>query len=126
MKSKDFSALASKLGTTVNRCLIYYYNAFKRHDDYKKFKLLLNKRHRETKKGIFTGSYAEYSETDSDSESRATDSDEEGYSTTCHYCDDVGHLIFCDGCERGYHLSCLKPPLSFVSFIFVAFFAICF
>eukprot|EP00980_Cylindrotheca_fusiformis_P030496 scaffold24915_cov117-Cylindrotheca_fusiformis.AAC.1 len=30
----------------------------------------------------------------------------------CVVCDDGGDLLVCDGCERAYHLGCLKPPLS--------------
>mmetsp|Transcript_25752 Transcript_25752/g.63071 ORF Transcript_25752/g.63071 Transcript_25752/m.63071 type:complete len:643 (-) Transcript_25752:259-2187(-) len=29
----------------------------------------------------------------------------------CFICNDGGDLLVCDGCERAYHLGCLKPPL---------------
>lgn len=32
----------------------------------------------------------------------------------CVVCDDGGDLLVCDGCERAYHLGCLKPPLSHI------------
>lgn len=43
--------------------------------------------------------------------------DAEGESDVCEICkrnenDDA--LLLCDGCNRGYHLYCLKPPLSSV------------
>jgi hypothetical protein len=30
----------------------------------------------------------------------------------CVVCDDGGDLLVCDGCDRAYHLGCLKPPLA--------------
>ncbi|KAG1292260.1 hypothetical protein G6F66_007116 [Rhizopus arrhizus] len=30
----------------------------------------------------------------------------------CHRTEDEENLLLCDGCNRGYHLYCLKPPLS--------------
>ncbi|CAJ1953807.1 unnamed protein product [Cylindrotheca closterium] len=30
----------------------------------------------------------------------------------CFICNDGGDLLVCDGCERAYHLGCLKPPLA--------------
>ncbi|KAG7344241.1 PHD-finger domain containing protein [Nitzschia inconspicua] len=30
----------------------------------------------------------------------------------CMFCDNVGRLVICDGCERSCHLECLSPPLS--------------
>lgn len=112
LKSKDFPALAANLGTTVNRCMIYYYSKFKKHDDYKKFKDILKRGKKEPSEIYFSESFANNSETNTSNGDNSSDSED---SMTCHYCDDVGHLIVCDGCERGYHLSCLKPPLSFVS-----------
>ena len=32
----------------------------------------------------------------------------------CHICKEVGeanHLLFCDACDRGYHMECLRPPV---------------
>jgi hypothetical protein len=36
--------------------------------------------------------------------------------STCHECREPGLLVLCDvlACGRGYHLSCLKPPLKHV------------
>lgn len=30
----------------------------------------------------------------------------------CHHCDREDHMLLCDGCDCGYHLECLTPPLS--------------
>lgn len=32
----------------------------------------------------------------------------------CHKNEDEENLLLCDGCNRGYHLYCLTPPLSSV------------
>lgn len=32
----------------------------------------------------------------------------------CHICKDIGeaaHLLFCDACDKGFHMECLVPPL---------------
>lgn len=29
----------------------------------------------------------------------------------CHECDREERLLLCDGCDLGYHLECLDPPL---------------
>ena len=91
IKKKDFQSLAAKLGMTVNRCLVYYYRYFKSSPDYKEFKRLI------------------VGNTDSDNDSQSSDHQK------CCYCGNYGHLIFCDGCNRAYHPSCVKPPLLLVS-----------
>jgi hypothetical protein len=33
---------------------------------------------------------------------------------SCHFCgtsENDDQLLFCDDCDRGYHMYCLKPPL---------------
>lgn len=32
----------------------------------------------------------------------------------CGRCDREDRLLLCDGCDLGYHLECLEPPLEFV------------
>lgn len=29
----------------------------------------------------------------------------------CHQCNREDRMLLCDGCDRGYHLECLTPPL---------------
>ncbi|XP_042888274.1 E3 ubiquitin-protein ligase RBBP6-like isoform X2 [Penaeus japonicus] len=36
------------------------------------------------------------------------------YCEVCNYCDREDRLLLCDGCDLGYHLECLDPPLSHV------------
>ena len=33
---------------------------------------------------------------------------------SCHFCgtsENDDQLLFCDDCDRGYHMYCLKPPI---------------
>jgi len=107
LKKKDFSSLAAKLNTTVNRCMIYYYGQFKKHQDYKVFKKILEDEKKFVHRSRSSRKLSESSETEGETES--SDSDDE---STCYYCRDGGYLVVCDGCERTFHPSCLKPPLS--------------
>lgn len=36
------------------------------------------------------------------------------YCEVCNYCDREERLLLCDGCDLGYHLECLDPPLTHV------------
>ena len=36
------------------------------------------------------------------------------YCEVCGNCDREDRLLLCDGCDLGYHLECLEPPLEFV------------
>ena len=34
---------------------------------------------------------------------------------SCHYCEesaDADNLLFCDACDKGFHMACLEPPLT--------------
>lgn len=42
----------------------------------------------------------------------AAEEEEPTYCEMCHLCDREDRLLLCDGCDRGYHLECLTPPLS--------------
>eukprot|EP00814_Leptocylindrus_danicus_P020491 CAMPEP_0116042858 /NCGR_PEP_ID=MMETSP0321-20121206/25975_1 /TAXON_ID=163516 /ORGANISM="Leptocylindrus danicus var. danicus, Strain B650" /LENGTH=327 /DNA_ID=CAMNT_0003523485 /DNA_START=317 /DNA_END=1300 /DNA_ORIENTATION=- len=94
VQRKDFPTIAAKLGESPNRCMIYYYSTFKSHPDYAKFKTMIDGKQKRKKR----------------SDSCTTDSDDE---EMCHICDDGGNLIICDMCDKAFHPSCLKPPLSF-------------
>jgi remodeling and spacing factor 1 len=42
------------------------------------------------------------------------DDDEEEEEIQCVVCDsprDAQHMLLCDGCDDGYHMACLHPPL---------------
>ncbi|XP_053384018.1 PHD and RING finger domain-containing protein 1-like [Mercenaria mercenaria] len=45
---------------------------------------------------------------------QADDEEEEEptYCEVCHQCNREDRLLLCDGCDLGYHLDCLSPPLS--------------
>ncbi|CAG7835859.1 unnamed protein product [Allacma fusca] len=36
------------------------------------------------------------------------------YCEICGHCDREDRLLLCDGCDLGYHLECLEPPMEFV------------
>ena len=34
------------------------------------------------------------------------------YCEYCHQCDREDRMLLCDGCDLGYHLECLNPPMT--------------
>ena len=38
--------------------------------------------------------------------------DDPTYCAVCGRCDREDRLLLCDGCDAGYHLDCLTPPLT--------------
>jgi hypothetical protein len=55
-------------------------------------------------------------EDEEDEEDEDEDEEESEEEHHCPVCDDGGELLLCDepGCEAGYHLGCLSPPLAAV------------
>ena len=35
----------------------------------------------------------------------------------CRRKGDAEHMLLCDGCDRGHHMYCLKPPIKEVRFV---------
>jgi hypothetical protein len=85
---KDLSAVAKSMNKSVNSCMTYYLNNFKKSDDYRLLKTLR-------------------------AEERADKmlASEHGVDA-CGVCGDGGSLLICDGCEGEFHMHCLKPCLA--------------
>lgn len=87
---KDMNAVASHLKIPMKVCLTYYFGTFKSSDDYRLLKTVCN----EERAGRL----------------EALDHDTDA----CYICGDGGNLLICDGCEKEYHLACLRPRLEIV------------
>jgi hypothetical protein len=65
-----------------------------------------------------SGATADESDEEEEDEEEEDDDDEEESEEEhhCPVCDDGGELLLCDepGCDAGYHLGCLSPPLAAV------------
>ncbi len=85
---KDLSAVAKSMNKSVNSCMTYYLNNFKKSDDYRLLKTLR-------------------------AEERADKllASEHGVDA-CGVCGDGGSLLICDGCEGEFHMHCLRPSLA--------------
>lgn len=42
------------------------------------------------------------------------ENDDPTYCEICGSCDREDHMLLCDGCDLGYHMECLDPPLDHV------------
>lgn len=40
--------------------------------------------------------------------------DDPTFCEVCHQSDREDRMLLCDGCDRGYHLECLTPPMTAV------------
>jgi len=40
--------------------------------------------------------------------------DDQTFCEICHQSDREDRMLLCDGCDRGYHLECLTPPMTTV------------
>lgn len=85
---KELSAVAKSMNKSVNCCMTYYLNIFKKSDDYRLLKTLRADERAETMVASEHGGDA------------------------CLVCGDGGNLLICDGCEGEYHGKCTRPPLA--------------
>jgi len=90
LKRKEFVDVCteSTLNKSVDNLLTYYYKRYKHTTDY----AILKKAR----------------QVDRENER----SDDERNEDECAVCKKLGDLICCDGCERAYHLGCIRPALS--------------
>lgn len=84
---KDMAALAKAMGKDVKSCITYYLGNYKKSDHYRLLKTVCTEERMESATSSVHGVDA------------------------CAVCGDGGSLLICDGCEREYHMSCLRPKL---------------
>ena len=82
---KNMRKLSKSLGISMKECLAYYIGHFKKSNDYRLLKTVVN-------------------------EEKTNPEDQVGFDS-CAVCGDGGSLIICDACESEYHIECLDPPL---------------
>lgn len=85
---KGMEYVCEKLDAPIKTCLAYYYGSFKASEDYRLLKTVCCEerecRLEELEHGV----------------------------DACTICGDGGSLLICDGCEKEYHMGCVKPPLA--------------
>jgi uncharacterized Zn finger protein (UPF0148 family) len=54
------------------------------------------------------------SEEDSEASDASSGSEEIEEAEECYICQEVGELVLCDNCPKGYHKECLDPPMKYV------------
>jgi len=83
---KDICAVAFRMKKSVNSVLLYYYGKYKHTFQYAKMKQTVARKREKLKSG----------------------------SLCCSVCSGSGKLLWCENCDKMYHLHCLKCPLSAV------------
>mmetsp|Transcript_49827 Transcript_49827/g.97474 ORF Transcript_49827/g.97474 Transcript_49827/m.97474 type:complete len:388 (-) Transcript_49827:41-1204(-) len=81
---KDICAVAFRMKKSVNSVLLYYYGKYKHTFQYAKMKQTVARKREKLKSG----------------------------SLCCSLCLGSGKLLWCENCDKMYHLHCLKCPLS--------------
>lgn len=85
---KDMTKVARNMKLPMKTCLAYYLGTFKASDDYRLLKTVCCEDRMERLEALEHGIDA------------------------CSICGDGGQLLICDGCEREFHLGCMRPRLA--------------
>jgi len=85
---KDMNVVAREMNIPMKTCLAYYLGTFKASDEYRLLKTVCCEERLERL------------------------AEREHGVDACAICCDGGSLLICDGCEKEYHMTCLRPRLA--------------